>query len=67
MVQAIERQGTQISYANLLFSMNTALEQLSASQGTAAPFKLPAEAAGMFGGLLDRVVSKASMKAPSAS
>ena len=66
LVQAIEQQGTQITYANLLYSMNSALDQLSASQGTAAPFKVPPQAAGMFGGMLDRLVSNPLRGSPHA-
>jgi hypothetical protein len=59
--QAIEQQGTRITYAALLYSMSQALEALSASQGRTPPFKLPHEAKNLFGGLLDRLVSLGSV------
>ena len=55
-VQAIERSGTGITYLQLLMSMSQALEQLSAQQGKLPP-KLPTEVGGMFGGLLNKLVT----------
>ena len=55
LAQAIERRGTQVSYATLLYAMTEALQQLAASQGKLPP-KLPAEMSGLFGGILDRLV-----------
>lgn len=54
--QAIERRGTSISYGQLLYSMSEALEQLSAQQGKLPP-KLPAQVGGLFGGLVNKLVS----------
>ena len=55
-LQAIERSGTGITYLQLLMSMSQALEQLSAQQGKLPP-KLPTEVGGMFGGLLNKLVT----------
>jgi len=53
--QAIERQGTSITYLQLLYSMTQALQQLQASQGNMPP-KLPPQVGGMFGGLVNKLV-----------
>ena len=55
-MQAIERRGTTISFGQLLYSMSEALEQLSAQQGKLPP-KLPAQVGGLFGGLVNKLVS----------
>ena len=55
-LQAIERSGTGITYLQLLMSMSQVLEQLSAQQGKLPP-KLPTEVGGMFGGLLNKLVT----------
>jgi hypothetical protein len=57
-LQAIERQGTHITYLQLLYSMTQALEQLHASQGNRPP-KLPPQVGGLFGGLVNKVVKGA--------
>ncbi|KAK9908707.1 hypothetical protein WJX75_001808 [Coccomyxa subellipsoidea] len=57
-IQAIERQGTHITYLQLLYSMTQALEQLHASQGNRPP-KLPPQVGGLFGGLVNKVVKGA--------
>ena len=54
-LQAIERCGTGITYAQLLYNMSQALEQLSAQQGKLPP-KLPGEIGGLFGGLVNKLV-----------
>lgn len=53
--QAIERQGTSITYLQLLYSMTQALQQLQASQGNMPP-KLPPQLGGMFGGIVNKLV-----------
>lgn len=57
-MQAIERQGTHITYLQLLYSMTQALEQLHASTGSRPP-KLPPKVGGLFGGLVSKVVNGA--------
>ena len=54
-LQAIERCGTGITYAQLLYNMSQALEQLSAQQGKLPP-KLPGDIGGLFGGLVNKLV-----------
>ncbi|BDA41997.1 Metacaspase-1A [Coccomyxa sp. Obi] len=58
-IQAIERQGTSITYLQLLYSMTQALEQLQASHGKPRPPKLPAEIGGLFGGMVNKLVNGA--------
>ena len=62
-VQAIERRGTSISYGQLMYSMSEALEQLSAQQGKLPP-KLPSQVGGLFGGLVNKLVSPPNQACP---